>query len=147
MKPNIQSFDQLLESAVVQSWPDLMKDAPSGLLRVEYAFAPDNSLDYLTLWSSKLRGEWDLVCDYWMSTFALHKRGIHFKNGFRSRDLSHTLEFIMEHQRTFSPSPNLGRTGMLQIQAPTGEESQVAAKSLSDAFCRVNSFSAEPSAA
>jgi len=144
MKPNIQNLDRLLESAVVQSWPDLMKDATAGSLHLEYAFAPDNSLDSLTLWSSKLRGEWDLVCDYWMSTFTLHKRGIHFKNGFRSEDLARTLEFIMQHQRTFSPLPNLGRTGLLQIHAPTGEETRVAAKLLSDAFCRVTSFSAEP---
>jgi hypothetical protein len=144
MKPSIQNLDRLLGSAVVQSWPDLMKDATAGSLHLEYAFAPDDSLDYLMLWSSKLRGEWDLVCDYWMSTFAFRKRGIHFKNGFRSENLARTLEIIMRHQRTFSPFPNLGRTGVLQIQAPTGEETQAAAQSLSDAFCRIDSFSSEP---
>ncbi|HTR24770.1 MAG TPA: hypothetical protein VMI10_12370 [Terriglobales bacterium] len=144
MKPNIQTLDRLLESAVIQSWPDLMKDSKAGSLHLEYAFAPDNSLDYLTLWSSRLRGEWDLVCDYWLSTFAPHDRGIHFKNGFRSEDLAHTLEFIMQHQRTFAPLPNLGRAGLLQIHAPTGEASQAAAKSLSDAFCHIDSFSPDP---
>jgi hypothetical protein len=144
MKPDkMQSLDRLLGSAVVQSWPDLMKDATSGSLHLEYGFAPDNSLDYLMIWSSKFRGEWDLVCDYWMSSFASHNRGIHFKNGFRSRNLSRTLEFLMQHQGTFSPLPNLGRTGLLQIQLPTGEETGAAAKLLSDAFGRINSFSAE----
>ena len=124
-----------------------MKDATSGSLHLEYAFAPDNSLDYLTLWSSTLRGQWDLVCDYWMSSFASHHKGIHFKNGFRSDDLSHTLEFIMQHQRTFSPLPNLGRSGVLQIQVPSGEETRAAAKSLSEAFSQISSFSIEPSTA
>ncbi len=121
-----------------------MKDATTGLLQMEYAFAPGDSLDYLTLWSSRLRGEWDLVCDYWMSSVASHNKGIRFKNGFRSEDLSHTLKFIMQHQRTFAPLPNLGRAGMLRVEVPTGEETRVAAKSLSDAFGRINSFSAEP---
>jgi hypothetical protein len=139
-----QCLDRLLKSAVVQSWPDLMKDSASGSLHLEYAFAPDNSLDYLMIWSSKSQGEWDLVCDYWMSSLASHTRGIHFKNGFRSEDLSHTLEFIMQHQRAFSPLPNLGRAGLLQIQLPTGEETRAAATLISDAFGRINSFSAEP---
>ncbi len=145
MRPdNTQCLDRLLESAVVQSWPDLMKDATSGSLHLEYAFAPDNSLDYLMIWSSKSPGEWDLVCDYWMSSLASNTKGIHFRNGFRSEDLSRTLEFIMQHQRTFSPLPNLGRKGLLQIQLPTGEETRAAAKLLSDALGRVDSLSAEP---
>jgi hypothetical protein len=145
MKPDTtQSLDRLLESAVVQSWPDLMQNATSGLLHLEYVFAPDNSLDSLKLWSSTVWGQWNLVCEYWMSSSAFHDKGIHFKDGFQSEDLSHTLEFIMQHQHTFSPLPNLGRTGLLQIQVPTGGEPQAAATSLSEAFCRVNSFSAEP---
>ena len=148
MKPdNTQSLDRLLESAVVQSWPDLMKDATAGSLQLEYAFAPDNSLDYLTLWSSKQRGEWDLVCDYWMSSFPSHAKGVHFKNGFRSGDLSRTLEFIMQHQGTFAPLPNLERAGLLQIQLPTGEETRAAGELLRDAIGRVNAFSAETCAA
>jgi hypothetical protein len=148
MKPtSTQSLDQLLESAVVQSCPDLMKNATSGSLHLEYIFAPDNSVDSLKLWSSTIRGQWNLVCEYWMSSSAVRDKGIHFQVGFRSEDLSHTLEFIMQHQGIFLPSPNLGRAGLLQIQVPTTrEETASAAKSLSEAFCRVNSFSAEPSA-
>jgi len=143
MKPNTQSLDCILESAVIQSWPDLMKDARAGSLHLEYAFAPNNSLDYLMLWSSKLRGEWDLVCDYWMSTFAPHNKGVRFKNGFQSEDLARTLALIMQHQHTFAPLPNLGRTGMLQVQEPSGEETEAAAKSLTDALCCIDSLSSE----
>jgi hypothetical protein len=143
MRPtSIQSLDRLLESAMIQSWPDLMKGATSGSLHLEYGFAADNSVEHLTLWSSKVQGQWDLVCDYWRSSTASHNRRIHFKDGFRLEDLSHALEFIIQHQRAFSPLSNVGRTGSLRIGMPTGEEALVAAKSLNDAFCRVNSFSA-----
>ena len=50
----------------------------------------------------------------------------------------------MEHQSSFSPLPNLGRSGLLQIQLPTGEETRAAAKLPGDAFGQVNSFSPEP---
>jgi hypothetical protein len=139
-----QSIDRILESAVVQSWPDLMKNLTSGLLHLEYVFASDNSLDSLRLLSSTVWGQWNLVCEYWMSSSALHGKGTCFRDGFRSEDLSRALELIMQHQRTFSPSPNLGRTGLLQIQAPTAEQTRAAAQSLTEAFSRVDSFSAEP---
>jgi hypothetical protein len=144
---NGQSLNRILESAVIVSWADLMKAAKSGLIHLEYAFAPDSSLEYLKLWSSVTRGQWRLACEYWMSTSAFHVSGIHFENGFQSEGLAQTLEFIMQHQQAFSPSPDFGRTGLLQIQAPTGEESAEAARSMKEALCRVNSFSAEPSMA
>jgi hypothetical protein len=149
VKPDsTQSLERLLESAVIESCPDLMKDGMLGLLHLEYLFAADNSLDSLKLWSSTIRGQWNLACEYWMSSSAIHDKGIHFQDGFRSEDLSHTLEFIMQHQHAFLPSANLGRAGLLQIQVPnTREEIEGAAKSLREAFCRVSCFSAEPSAA
>jgi hypothetical protein len=142
-----QSLDRILESAVILGWSDLMNGAKSGLLHLEYAFAPDSSLDYLKLWSSTVRGHWHLACEYWMSASALHGKGIHFKDGFRSEGLTETLEFIMQHQQAFSSSPDFGRTGLLQIQVPTNEESTTAAKSVREAFSRVNFFSAERSIA
>jgi len=144
---NAQSLDRILESAVIVSWTDLMKDAKSGLIHLEYTFAPDGWLEYLKVWSSVTRGHWRLACEYWMAASTFHSEGIHFESGYRSEGLTQTLEFIMQHQPAFSPSPDFGRTGLLQIQVPTEEESTAAAKSLKEAFCRVNSFSAEPSIA
>lgn len=142
-----QTLDRVLESAVILSWTDLMKDPASGLLHLEYAFAPDNSLDCLKLWSSKVQGRWHLVCEYWMSPSTSHANGLHFGDGFRSDGLTQTLEFIMRHQQAFSRSPNFGRTGLLQIPSPTDEAITAAANSVRDAYCRVKSFSAEPSRA
>ena len=144
---NVQSLDRILESAAIVSWADLMKNAKAGLIHLEYAFAPDGSLEYLKLWSSVTRGQWHLACEYWMAPSTFHGKGIHFENGFQSEGLAQTLEFIMQHQQAFTPSPNFGRTGLLQIQVPTEEESTNAARSVREAFCRVNSFSAEPSVA
>ncbi len=142
-----QSLDRVLESAVIVSWADLMKETDAGLIHLEYRFALDSSLESLKVLSSATRGYWSLVCDYWMSTSVSHGSGIHFENGFRSESLSRILEFIMEHQHDFVAPPNVGRDGLLQIQAPTGEESTEAARSVREAFCRVNAFSAEPSIA
>jgi hypothetical protein len=143
LKP-IQSFDHVLESVIILSWADLMKNAGSGLLHLEYTFSADNSLNSLKLWSSTVRGHWYLVCDYWMSDSADHGKGIYFQNGFRSDRLGNVLEFVMQHQRAFSRSPNLGRNGLLQIQPPTEIASKEAASSVREAYCCVNAFSAEP---
>lgn len=50
-----------LESAVVVSWGDLMKNAPEGLIHIQDDFALDGSLDYLQVWWSIVRGRWLLV--------------------------------------------------------------------------------------
>ncbi len=142
-----QSLERVLESAVIVNWTDLMKDAKSGLIHLEYACQLDGSLEYLKVWSSIMRGHWHLACEYWMSPNSFHSQGVHFESGFQSEGLTETLDFIMRHQKAFSPSPDLGRTGLLQIQVPTEQESAAAAQSLEEGFCRVRSFSAEPSIA
>lgn len=49
MKPDkAPSLGRILESAVILGWSDLMKDAKSGALHLEYAFTPDSSLDCLS---------------------------------------------------------------------------------------------------
>lgn len=143
----IQSLDTILESAVIVSWTDLMKDAKAGLIHLECALAPDRSLEYLKVWSSVTRGHWLLACAYWMSSSTFHGKGIHFENGYRSEGLTQNLDFVMQHQQAFTALPETGRTSLLQISTPSDEDSTVAAKSVKDAFCRINSFSAEPSVA
>ncbi len=61
------------------SWTDLMRGDKSGLIHIEYGFAPSGTLDYLNLWSSITRGYWLLACSYWMSASQLHDIGIHFE--------------------------------------------------------------------
>ena len=129
------------------SWADLMHDADSGLIHIDYGFSPRDSIEYLKLWSSKTRGHWYLACEYWMSCSTFHPSGIHFENGYKSDDLAHNLELIMQHQDAFSPPPNLGRNGLIQIQMPTEAEIAAAAISLIEALERVTSSLAETAVA
>jgi hypothetical protein len=117
-----QSLERTLESAVIVSWADLMHDAQTGLIHIEYGFAPTGTLDYLKIWSSLTRGHWLLACEYWMSESTFHGAGVRFDNGYESEGLSNILERVMQHQTSFVLPANLGRQGLLQISTPTEEE-------------------------
>ena len=142
-----QSLDQVLESAIVVSWADLMRGTEAGLIHIEYGFAPGGTLDYLKVWSSLTRGHWLLACEYWMSPSTFHDAGISFDNGYQSEGLAHILGFVMQHQDAFALPPNLGRQGLLQISTPTLEESTAAVASVNHAFDRLGSALAEPALA
>jgi hypothetical protein len=138
------SLDQILESAIVVSWADLMHDAQAGLIHVEYGFAPTGTLDYLKVWLSITRGHWLLACEYWMSPSAFHGTGVRFDNGYESEGLAHILEFVMQHQNEFTLPTNLDRQGLLQISTPTQEETTAAGELVHEAFDRLGSALAEP---
>ena len=142
-----QSLDRTLECAIVVSWPDFTHGAQTGLIHVEYGFAPTGTVDYLKVWSSIARGHWLLACEYWTSANTFHGTGVRFDNGYKSEGLAHILEFVMQHQTSFVLPPNLGRQGLLQISTPTEEESAVAAVLINAAFDRVTSTFAEPAVA
>lgn len=139
-----QSLERVLESAVVASWPDLVRGAQKGLIHIEYGFAAGGTLDYLKLWSSITPGQWLLACEYWMTASTLHGAGICFDNGYQSEGLAHILGFLMQHQDAFALPANLGRQGLLQISTPTEEESTAAAASVSEAFERLGSVLTQP---
>jgi hypothetical protein len=142
-----QSLEQVLESAVVVSWADLMRGTPSGLIHIEYGFAPGGTLDYLQIWSSITRGHWLLACAYWMSASKFHDAGARFDNGYESEGLSQIVDSMMQHQDAFVLPPNRGRQGLLQIATPTEEERTAAAASVSEALKRLGSEVAEPALA
>jgi hypothetical protein len=137
MNPNANpNLDRILESAIVVSWADLVRDAQNGLIHIEYGFAPAGTLDYLKVWSSITRGHWLLACEYWMSASTFHSTGVRFSNGYKSEGLAHILEFVMEHQPEFSLPANRGRQGLLQIPTPTPAESAAASELVNHAFDR-----------
>ena len=144
MNPNEnQSLERILESAIVVSWADLMPGAQTGLIHIEYGFAPSGTLDYLKVLASITRGQWLVACEYWMSASTFHSAGIHFHNGYQSEGLAHILESVMRNQTAFSLPADLGRQGLLQIPTPTKEESAVAAASVSEALDRIGSAPAQ----
>jgi hypothetical protein len=137
------SLDRILECAVILSWRDLIQANESGLIHIDYSFGPRDSIEYLKLWLSTTRGHWHLACEYRMSRSTFHTSGIHFESGYKSNDLAHNLELIMQHQDAFSPPPNLGRNGLIQVQTPTEKDIAAAAMALSEALDHVPSSLAE----
>jgi hypothetical protein len=144
MKSDVRSLERTLESAVIVSWADLMHDARTGLIHIEYDFAATGQLDYLKIWSSVTRGHWLLACEYSMSESTFHGVGVRFENGYESEGLAHILEFVMQHQNSFVLPTNLGRQGLLQISTPTEEEGAAAGGWIRDAFDRLGATLAEP---
>ncbi len=142
-----QSLERTLESAVVVSWADLIHEAQTGLIHIEYGFAPTGTLDYLKIWSSLTRGHWLLACEYWMSESSFHGAGVRFDNGYESEGLSNILERVMQHQTLFVLPENMGRQGLLQIPTPTEEDRSEAGERIRDAFDRLDSPFAEPALA
>jgi len=142
-----RSLERILESAVVVSWADLMRGAQTGLIHIEYGFAPSGTLDYLQVLSSITRGHWLLVCAYWRSASTSHGTGVCFENGYHSEGLAHILEFVMQHQNSFMLPPNHDRQGLLQIPTPTEEESTAAAASVNEAFDPLGVALVEPALA
>lgn len=143
----IQSLERTLESAVIVSWADLIHEAQTGLIHIEYGFAPTGTLDYLKIWSSLTRGHWLLACEYWMSESTFHGAGVRFDNGYESEGLSNILERVMQHQTSFVLPENMGRQGLLQIPTPTEEDRSAAGDWIRDAFDRIGSALAEPALA
>jgi len=138
-----QNLDQILESAVVANWADLMRGAQSGLIHLEYGFVASGAVDYLQVWSSITRGHWLLACTYRTASIS-HGTGVYFENGYESQGLAHILELVIAHQNAFAFPPNLGRAVLLQIATPTQKETSAAAASVSDAFDHLSPALAEP---
>ena len=139
-----QSLGRILESAVAVSWADLVSNIQNTLIQLEYDFAPSGTLDSLKVWSSIARGHWLLACSYWMSPSEFHDSGIHFDNGYHSEGLAHILDFVMQHQSAFTLPQNLGRQGLLQISAPTQEETTAATELIRQAAARLESRLTQP---
>jgi hypothetical protein len=114
-------MDRILESAVVLSWKDLLRPSQRGLIHIEYA--PGTRLAYLKIWQLTGKGEWSLVCEYWMSPGPTYSPGdgMRFSNDYHSAGLAEMLEVIMQHQDNFAPSLRPG-AGLIQVTLPTEQE-------------------------
>ena len=132
-------IDRVLESAVLLSWRDLVETSPQDLIHVEYGAAPERSLQYLKIWRLAGRGAWNLICEYWMclGSTPTPKAGLTFSNGYRSAALAEMLEFIMQHQNSFSATFGTSSVGLLQVQTPTKEATSTARDCMSEAYKRM----------
>jgi hypothetical protein len=78
-----------------------------------------------------------------MSANTFHRIGVRFENGYQSEGLARILEFVMQHQNSFVPPPNLGRQGLLQIPTPTEKESAAGAIAVNEAIHSFDSLLAQ----
>jgi hypothetical protein len=115
------AMGRLLASAVILSWNDLTHATPSGLIQLEYV--PGARRSYLKVWQLMAKGEWSLVCEYWMShgATAATDDGIMFSNGYDSTGLTEMLEIIMQHWDRFA-APLIPGPSSIQIKLPTQQE-------------------------
>src|SRR5271165_3991543 len=84
--PPVVSFqlDTILADAVLLNWSDLMPELTSGLIHVEYHVGPRGSVEFMKVWASTTRGEWNLVCEYFIRSGASSKSGLRFASGYQS---------------------------------------------------------------
>ena len=127
-------MNRILTSAVVMSWEDLVHGSQRGLIHIEYA--PGKSLEYLKIWQLTGKGEWSLVCEYWMpnGTTAIKRDGMTFSNDYHSAGLARMLEVIMQHQESFAASLIAPGDGLIQVTLPTNQESVTATDCMRRAY-------------
>ena len=133
------NFDQLLQSAVVVSWADLMRGFHGGLIHVEYDFTASGTLEHLQVWSSIVKGRWLLAWGYQRTGSEVLDTDVHFHNGYKSEVLARILELVVLRYKGFILPRNLGRAGLLQIATPTQEESAAAAVSVNEVLDYIRS--------
>jgi hypothetical protein len=135
-------LDRALECAVILSWDELMPNATSGLIHIEYRTGSDSSLEYLKVWSSTIKGNWNLVCEYWLRPLWSHATGLSFGDAYHSADFAHILELVMQHENALSKLPD--HDGSIQIYPPTPEERMAAERWTREAFSHESSVPTEP---
>src|SRR5512140_289278 len=77
---NMKRLDRALESAVLQHWSELLPDAPSGQVHIEYETDDKGGLEFLKIWASTVRGYWNLVCEMWLQALWSNPVGLRFAN-------------------------------------------------------------------
>ena len=117
--PKVQ-LSQILESAVIANWSDLIPAATGGLLQIEYHVSRECSVDSLKMWTNTRQGYWSLICDY--SVNPGWANGPRFSNGFHSRNLGRLLESIMLNQNLFQSPSEANSNVVIQVSPPTAEE-------------------------
>ena len=130
-------IDQILESAVILGWNELLSGSDSAIVHVEYATAPEPCLQYVKIWRSETRGKWDLICEYWIAAGRPDspKVGLTFGRGYHSVHLGQTLSSILRHQDGI-PDALFGETKLhlICVSSPTPQERLSAARCISQAY-------------
>jgi hypothetical protein len=127
---SITALNQILSSAVVLNW-DALTSQPATMLRLEYHVGQDRLIENLKLWS-RSRDYWSLVCDY--SPNVGWADGPRFANGYHSRSLGRLFQAILMNQNRFWHKCNPNTNAMLEICAPTAEDTSLASNRVNEVF-------------
>src|SRR6185437_4886399 len=128
------TIDRMLECAVTLNWKDLTKSSEATSIQVQYRTGPQHCIEYLKLWSSKQRGYWRLLAEYWMHSGAAHESGVIFIGDNYSADLALMLDAIMQHQEDFLPPSSEFLDGLVQIKTPTEGDLDAARGEMTEAM-------------
>jgi hypothetical protein len=137
-RPQVRIGD-LLESAVILSWNELLKSSRGGLVHVEYGTAPEPSLQYVKIWLATSRGAWNLICEYWISSGfkSAPPAGLTFSNGFHSATLTEILDATMHARQGFMGSLSGDScVSLIIVHSPTKEQLQNAHECMTEAYQR-----------
>ena len=130
-------IEHILESAVILSWKELISGSDSAMIHVEYATAPEPCLQYLKIWRSAEPGEWDLICEYWISAgpAGAPKIGLTFGPDYHSARLTEILGSVLRHHRDV-PDILSGETklNLIIVALPTPQEKLSATRCISEAY-------------
>jgi hypothetical protein len=133
---NLQ-LEQVLESAVILSWNELLSGSDSAVVQVEYATAPEPCLQYLKIWRSTKQKQWELICEYWISAGSAGAPhiGLTFGRGYHSGRLTEILESVLQHQGGI-PDALSGETkvNVIVIALPSAHERLSATRCISEAY-------------
>jgi len=132
LKVSLIDLDQILESAAVLSWDDLMPEGPDSLIHVEYR-GDQNALAYLKVWASAKRGYWSLVCEYFASSEEAPGEGLTFSEGYSSETLADMLNFIIKGRASFA-SDRQRPNRLVQVHAPSRKDRKNAEQVLRQAL-------------
>ena len=124
-------LDHILTSAVFLNWGALTASPTGGQVRIEYHIGSDGSVEHLTMWGSA-REYWSLICNY--SVNPGWSDGPSFSNGYHSRTLGRLLQSIMMNQNLFFHGCKPNSNGLLEIGAPTTEDTDNARQCMNSTF-------------
>ena len=134
---SVNAIDRILECAVYLNWKDFNSGSSPTAVRLEYRTGPTRSLQCVKLWSSASRGQWKLVCQYWMQPDPTHQQGVMFTKTYSSPGLTRMLDAIMRHQGMFSAARPDPRDCVVQIASPNEAQCTAAKRDMTEALERI----------
>jgi len=122
--PSVASlpFDEVLSSALVFNWNDLIPESVAGQIQIEYHVGLAGGVEFVKVWGATIRGHWDLICSCWTHSGSSNQSGLQFANNYKSDTFRGMLDSIMHHQDLFRVETTPGTDCMIQVSPPTEKE-------------------------